>query len=52
MLLINSSKEIYLEIALSINKEMYASNYIPYHIFKTTEEELLKKIKSAKAEYL
>ena len=41
---INSYKEIYLEIALSINKEIYESNYIPYHIYKSTEEELLKKL--------
>ena len=48
MLLMNSHQEIYLEIALFINKEMYEENCIPYDIFKKTEEELLKKIKSIK----
>lgn len=43
---INSKEEIYLRIALSINQDMYDSKLIPYNIFKNTEEELIKKIKS------
>lgn len=43
---INSKKEIYLRLALSINKDMFDSKLIPYNIFKVTEDELIKKIKS------
>ena len=44
--LINSKDEIYLEIALTINQNMYKDKKIPYHIFQLTEEKLLEKIKT------
>ena len=47
-ILINSKYQLYLELALLINKDMYDTNKIPYNIFKATEDELLKKIKSVR----
>ena len=47
--LLNSKYELYLEIALIVNKSMYNDQKIPYHIFKLTEEKLLEKVKYAKS---
>ena len=44
--LLDSKYELYLEVALIVNKNMYDEQKIPYHIFKLTEEKLLEKIKS------
>lgn len=38
--------QIYLELALVINKEMYEKKEIPYYVFKFAEDELLKKLHS------
>lgn len=45
---INSRYELYLEIALIVNNNMYNDNKIPYQVFKLTEEKLLEKIKALK----
>ena len=42
---INDNNQIYCEIALEINKQMYEEHYISYSLFKITETELLRKIK-------
>lgn len=39
------NKEILLEVALSLNKELYDENKISYKIFKYTEENILKELK-------
>ncbi len=40
------NKEIILELALSLNQELFDENKISYKMFKYTEENLLKQIKS------
>ena len=42
--LINSKYEIYLEIALIVNKSLYDEKRIPYYLYKTTENKILKQI--------
>lgn len=42
---INDNNQIYCEIALEINRQMYEEHYISYSLFKITETELLRKIK-------
>lgn len=48
-LLISSNNHLYYELALIINKEMFDSNNIPFNLFKSVEDEILKKIKCVKA---
>ena len=43
---IKSKELLYLELALSVNKEMYDANEIPFNLYKHAENEILKKIKS------
>lgn len=38
-------KEILLEVALSLNKELFDENKISYKMFKYTEESILKELK-------
>ena len=45
-----SNNQLYLELALSINKQMYDDNEISYNIFKITEDTLLKKVKGVTLE--
>ena len=45
---INSKMNLYIEIALAINRDMFESKYIPYKIYQITEDALLKKVKDAK----
>lgn len=40
------NKEILLEVALSLNKELFDENRISYKMFKYTEENILKEMKS------
>lgn len=40
----NKNKEIFLKIALTLNKELYEEKVISYKIFKYTEENILKKL--------
>ncbi len=40
------NREIVLNVALSINKELFDENKISYKMFKYTEEALLKELKS------
>ena len=40
-----SNNQLYLELSLAINKQMYDDNEISYNIFKITEDLLLKKIR-------
>ncbi len=40
------NKEIILELALSLNQELFDENKISYKMFKYTEENLLKQIKN------
>ena len=40
------NKEIILNIALSLNKELFSENKISYKMYKYTEENLLKELKS------
>lgn len=40
------NKEILLEVALSLNKELFDENKISYKAFKCTEENILKQIRS------
>ncbi len=47
--LLESKYELYLEIALIVNQNMYNDQKIPYHLFKLTEEKLLEKIKTEKS---
>ena len=42
----NKNKEILLEVALTLNKELFNENKISYKIFKYTEENILKELKS------
>ena len=42
----NKNKEILLEIALTLNKELFNENKISYKMFKYTEENILKELKS------
>ncbi len=39
------NKEILLEVALSLNKELFDENKISYKMFKYTEENILKELK-------
>ena len=41
----NKNKEIILNVALSLNKELLDENKISYKMFKYTEESLLKELK-------
>lgn len=41
--LIDTNYQLYLEIALSINKELFESKSIPYSVYKYTEDNLIKK---------
>ena len=38
----NTKNDIYLEIALIINSDLYKENNIDYYIYKTAENKLLK----------
>lgn len=40
------NKEILLNVALSLNKELFDENKISYKMFKYTEESILKELKS------
>lgn len=40
---INNKKDIYIELALFINKLMLDDNLITYNLYKVTEDVLLKK---------
>lgn len=42
----NKNKEILLEVALTLNKELFNENKISYKKFKYTEENILKELKS------
>lgn len=42
----NKNKEIILNVALSLNKELYEENKISYKMYKYTENNLLKELKS------
>jgi len=44
----NKNKEILLEIALILNKELFDEFKISYKLFKFTEKSLLKEIKKYK----
>ena len=39
------NREILLEVALSLNKELFDENKISYKMFKYTEENILKELK-------
>lgn len=39
------NKEILLNVALSLNKELFDENNISYKMFKYTEENILKELK-------
>lgn len=41
----NKNKEILLEIALTLNKELFNENKISYKMFKYTEKNILKELK-------
>lgn len=41
----NQNKKILLEIALTLNKELFDENKITYKMFKYTEDNLLKDLK-------
>ena len=41
---INSKQEIYVEIALRINKSLYDDKEISYYIYKKTENKLLQML--------
>lgn len=41
----NKNKEILLEVALTLNKELFDENKISYKMFKYTEENILKELK-------
>lgn len=41
----NKSKEICLEVALILNKELFDENKISYKMFKYTEESILNELK-------
>ncbi len=40
------NREILLEVALSLNKELFDEKIISYKMFKYTEENILKELKS------
>ena len=40
------NKEVLLEVALSLNKELFDENKISYRMFKYTEENILKELKT------
>lgn len=42
----NKNKEIILELALALNKELSDENKLSYKMFKSTEKSILKQIKS------
>ena len=42
-MIINEKKDIYIDLALFINKLMLDDNLIPYNLYKITEESILKK---------
>ncbi len=42
----NKNKEILLEVALTLNKELFNENKISYKMFKYTEKNILKELKS------
>lgn len=42
----NKNKEIFLEVALTLNKELFNENKISYKTFKYTEENILKQLKN------
>ena len=42
----NKNKEIILNVALSLNKKLFDENKISYKMFKYTEENILKELKS------
>jgi hypothetical protein len=42
----NKNKEILLEVALTLNKELFNENKISYKMFKYTEDNILKELKS------
>ena len=42
----NKNKEILLEVAITLNKELFDENKISYKMFKYTEENILKEMKS------
>lgn len=42
----NKNKEILLEVALTLNKELFNENKISYKMFKYAEENILKELKS------
>lgn len=39
------NKKIYLEVALTLNKELFDENKISYKMFKYTEENILNELK-------
>ena len=41
----NKNKEILLEVALTLNKELFNENKISYKMFKYTEDNILKELK-------
>ena len=41
----SKNKEILLEVALTLNKELFNENKISYKMFKYTEENILKELK-------
>lgn len=41
----NKNKEIILEVALALNKELFNENKISYKMFKYTKENILKELK-------
>ncbi len=43
------NKEILLNVALSLNKELFDENKISYKMFKYTEENILKELKICNA---
>lgn len=43
--LIDSNSQIYLELKLLLNKELYDEKIIPFSLFKISEEILLKSSK-------
>ena len=42
--IINNKYEIYLEMALVINKSMYDDEIISYHLYRLVENKILEKI--------
>lgn len=44
--LLKNKYELYLELALTINKNMYNDKTITYQTYKQTEDNLLEKIKN------